>query len=100
VSPIEGTDGGRAPFVSYDGQWVGFMHDSDLKRVSVAGASRVDAVNLQLATHSDRLMTADNAFFGGDFDRHGDAIIVGECTRGLRPGRSRDRRRNVSATWR
>ena len=84
VSPIEGTDGGRAPFVSYDGQWVGFMHDSDLKRVSVAGASRVDAVNLQLATHSDRLMTADNAFFGGDFDRHGDAIIVGECTRGLR----------------
>jgi serine/threonine-protein kinase len=29
-------------------------------------------------------MSADLAFFGGDFDRHGDAIIVGECTRGLR----------------
>jgi serine/threonine-protein kinase len=85
VSPIEGTDGGRAPFVSYDGQWVGFMHDADVKRVSIAGASGVEAANLRPSVvRSDRLMTADLAFFGGDFDRHGDAIIVGECTRGLR----------------
>jgi serine/threonine-protein kinase len=82
VSPIEGTDGGRAPFVSYDGQWIGFMHDADLKRVSLTGASGVDAANL--VTPTDYFMTAESAFFGGDFDRHGDAIIVGECTRGLR----------------
>jgi len=83
VSPIEGTDGGRAPFVSYDGQWVGFMDGSDVKRVSIAGASVPDAANLKPAVFA-RLMAADLAFFGGNFDRAGDSILVGECTRGLR----------------
>jgi eukaryotic-like serine/threonine-protein kinase len=85
VSPIEGTDGGRAPFVSYDGQWIGFMHDDSLQRVPVTGASRAEATKLQAAAaQASTLMRAEVWYFGGDFDRHGDAIIVGECTRGLR----------------
>jgi len=85
VSSIEGTDGGRAPFVSYDGRWIGFMHDDALKRVPVTGASRVEATNLQAAAaQASTLMRAEVWYFGGDFDRHGDAIIVGECSRGLR----------------
>jgi len=84
VLPIEGTDGGRAPFVSYDGEWIGFMHDQDLKRVSVAGASGVEAANLREAAQASMIMKAEVWYFGADFDRHGDAIIVGECTRGLR----------------
>ena len=34
---IAGTDGARAPFFSPDGQWVGFVADGALKKMSLAG---------------------------------------------------------------
>ena len=36
-TPLPGTEGGRTPFFSPDGQWVGFVQGNELKRVSVDG---------------------------------------------------------------
>ncbi len=37
VEPITGTEGGFAPFLSPDNQWVGFISDNKLKKVSLEG---------------------------------------------------------------
>ncbi len=37
--PISGTEGGRAPFFSPDGNWVGFWADGYLKKVSLHGGA-------------------------------------------------------------
>ena len=37
ATPIPGTENGRQPFFSPDGQWVGFVADSQLKKVSLLG---------------------------------------------------------------
>jgi DNA-binding winged helix-turn-helix (wHTH) protein/Tol biopolymer transport system component len=41
ASPLSGTDDGRAPFFSPDGQWIGFFADGRLKRASLAGGAPV-----------------------------------------------------------
>ena len=41
TKPLEGTDSGRYPFFSPDGQWIGFIADAKLKKVSVAGGAPV-----------------------------------------------------------
>ena len=38
---LPGTDGARVPFLSPDGQWVGFWADGQVKRVALAGGSPV-----------------------------------------------------------
>ena len=43
TKPLEGTDSGRYPFFSPDGQWIGFIADAKLKKVSVAGGAPGDA---------------------------------------------------------
>ena len=37
MEPITGTEGGFAPFLSPDNQWVGFISDNKLKKVSLEG---------------------------------------------------------------
>jgi len=39
--PIEGTEGGRAPFFSPDGRWLGFFTAHELKKVLLSGGSPV-----------------------------------------------------------
>ena len=39
--PLPGTEGGRSPFFSPDGQWVGFFADGRLKKVPLAGGTPV-----------------------------------------------------------
>jgi serine/threonine-protein kinase len=39
AAPINGTKGGRAPFFSPDGQWMGFWADGELKKVSIRGGT-------------------------------------------------------------
>jgi eukaryotic-like serine/threonine-protein kinase len=41
ATPLPGTDGGRAPFFSPDGEWVGFFTDEGLKKVSIRGGQPV-----------------------------------------------------------
>jgi len=42
ATPIRGTEGGgRSPFFSPDGQWVGFWADGQLRKVSVSGGAPV-----------------------------------------------------------
>jgi hypothetical protein len=46
---LAGTDGARAPFVSFDGRWVGFWADGKLKKVGLDGGAPVvlcDAIDL------------------------------------------------------
>jgi len=82
VTPIDHTAGAVAPFISQDGEWVGFVDGTDVKRVRLAGGAAADEAGL--AVGNETLLNVDVAFFGGDFDRDGDTIVIGECTRGLR----------------
>jgi len=40
-TPIAGTEGGRCPFFSPNGEWVGFVADFELKKVSLRGGGSV-----------------------------------------------------------
>jgi len=44
--PIAGTEGGLDPFISPDGQWVGFWAGGQLKKVSVGGGTPVTLCDL------------------------------------------------------
>src|SRR5262245_8936207 len=37
--PIPGTENGSQPFVSFDGQWIGFISDGSIKKVAVSGGA-------------------------------------------------------------
>lgn len=54
ASPIPGTEGGFAPFVSPDGAWVGFFRAGELRRVSIAGGS-----TMRISATSSRGQGAD-----------------------------------------
>jgi serine/threonine-protein kinase len=41
VIRLPGTDGARAPFLSFDGRWVGFWADGKLKKVALDGGTSV-----------------------------------------------------------
>jgi serine/threonine-protein kinase len=41
AAPLAGTDGAREPFFSPDGQWIGFLADGKLKKISVTGGASV-----------------------------------------------------------
>ena len=41
AQPIQGTEGAKNPFLSPDGQWVGFFVDGDLKKVPIAGGTPI-----------------------------------------------------------
>jgi Tol biopolymer transport system component len=45
VVPLAGTDGARGPFMSPDGQWVGFWAEGKLKKTAVDGGSPVVLCN-------------------------------------------------------
>ena len=67
-TPIPGTqDGGRSPFISPDGQWIGFWAGGQLRKVAMSGGAAVT------------LCDADNlwgASWGDD-----DMILFGQCIR-------------------
>jgi Tol biopolymer transport system component len=70
---LPGTNGGRQPFFSPNGQWVGFFTQSELKKVSLAGGSPV--------TVADKINGSSLAFGVWTKD---DTIIFGTLTTGLR----------------
>jgi serine/threonine-protein kinase len=47
-TPIAGTDGALSPFFSPNGQWLGFVSDEKLKKISVRGGSAVVLVDQAL----------------------------------------------------
>jgi len=46
ATPIPGTERGSSPFFSWDGAWIGFVADGQLKRIPVAGGTAVDITPL------------------------------------------------------
>ena len=42
AAPLAGTDGGASPFFSWDGQWIGFFANGQLKRMPAAGGAVID----------------------------------------------------------
>jgi eukaryotic-like serine/threonine-protein kinase len=60
---LEGTDGGRGPFVSPDGKWVGFFTGGQLKKVSVDGGPAVTLCN-HAGTPRGGSWRGDTIFFG------------------------------------
>jgi Tol biopolymer transport system component len=68
--PLEGTEGGRAPFYSPDGRWVGFTaRDSRLKKVSLEGGQVV--------------ALADGDWGGGSWGEDGSIIYTPSYLDGL-----------------
>jgi serine/threonine-protein kinase len=56
TTPLPGTEGARAPFLSADGRWVGFWADGKLKKIALDGGAPVvicDATDLLGATWGD-----------------------------------------------
>jgi serine/threonine-protein kinase len=39
AEPIDGTEGGRSPFFSPDGRWLGFQRKDELKKISLTGGA-------------------------------------------------------------
>ncbi len=50
AKPIAGSEGGRVPFFSPDGQWIAFAVDSKLKKVSVNGGAPVTIADTAIET--------------------------------------------------
>jgi len=46
AAPLSGTEGSKLPFFAPDGQWVGFIADGKLKKVSVHGGAPVTLVDV------------------------------------------------------
>jgi serine/threonine-protein kinase len=42
ATPLTGTEGGSSPFFSWDGEWIGFFADGQLKRMSAVGGPAID----------------------------------------------------------
>jgi Tol biopolymer transport system component len=42
ATPLAGTDRGSSPFFSWDGEWIGFFADGQLKRMPAAGGAVID----------------------------------------------------------
>ena len=56
VTPLAGTENGSFPFFSPDGEWIGFVADGKLKKISVEGGAAVtlcDAPSLRGASWGD-----------------------------------------------
>jgi Tol biopolymer transport system component len=64
AKPIAGTEGGFAPFISPDGEWLGFFTASDLKKVPLSGGSPIRI----------SLMTPVTA--GGAWDSEGNIVFT------------------------
>ena len=41
-TPLAGTEGGSSPFFSWDGEWIGFFADGQLKRMRAVGGAVID----------------------------------------------------------
>jgi serine/threonine-protein kinase len=68
VSPVAGTEDGRAPFFSPDGRWIGFFADGRLKKVEVNGGNPVtlaDAPTVLGGTWVDRAIVFAGGQSGG-----------------------------------
>ena len=67
---VPGTEGARQPFLSPDGEWVGFVADGVLRKVPLAGGSAV--------TIGDAPASMTDAFWGWD-----DSIVIGAFEVGI-----------------
>ncbi|MFQ5719273.1 MAG: protein kinase [Acidobacteriota bacterium] len=68
--PLSGTEGGRAPFFSPDGRWIGFLTNRALKKVSIAGGAPLS-------------LAATNTSRGGTWSAGGVIVFAADITSGL-----------------
>ena len=61
---LPGTEGGRQPFFSTDGQWIGYRTGGTISKISVQGGAPVI------------LATASDQDTGGDWDREGNIVAA------------------------
>jgi serine/threonine-protein kinase len=71
ILPLEGTDGGNAPFYSPDGRWIGFTsgHDGELKKLSLESGQVVTL--------------AGGDWGGGSWGEDGTIVFTPDYTAGL-----------------
>ncbi len=66
--PMKDTEGGRDPFFSPDGQWVGFLADGALRKVALAGGPAQMLTELPaLSGHRSAVWTSDDMIVIGRF---------------------------------
>jgi eukaryotic-like serine/threonine-protein kinase len=71
ATPIAGTDGAMAPFLSWDGQWVGFHNNGWVRKVPVAGGVPT------------ALCKTTRWFYGGSWGPDGSVVFAGGAAVGL-----------------
>jgi eukaryotic-like serine/threonine-protein kinase len=82
--PLAGTSGASSPFLSPDGEWVGFLADGEIRKTPIAGGPVVKVARLTeggLASPSP-LVPAEEDFFGAAWGDDG-RIVFGRFAEGL-----------------
>jgi serine/threonine-protein kinase len=82
---VAGTDGGYAPFVSPDGEWIGFLADGKLQRVPLAGGTPQVIHDLQSGTAPDAVAVGwgtEQVAYGATW-LPDDTIVFGRFAGGL-----------------
>jgi eukaryotic-like serine/threonine-protein kinase len=65
LTPLPGTEGGRTPFFSPDGNWIGFVAGEELRRVRVDGTGRQTIARLGQAPRTPPSWAGDDAIYFG-----------------------------------
>ena len=61
VEPIEGTEGAIAPFLSPDGEWVGFFANTELLKISLTSGARLKICDIPSIDRPSALWTDDGS---------------------------------------
>ena len=64
IEPIPGTERGRSPFFSPDGEWLAFFTQRELKKVALAGGAPLVVCSVPPVTRGWRLGSDDWIYFG------------------------------------
>jgi serine/threonine-protein kinase len=65
VKPIEGTENGFQPFMSFDGEWLGFINEGKLKKIPLGGGSAQVIADLGSITAAGWAWGADGRILFG-----------------------------------
>jgi serine/threonine-protein kinase len=68
IEPIDGTEGGAAPFFSPDGNWIGFVDydDAKLKKVAIGGGAPVELCDVSYNFRQANWSDDDRIYFGSN----------------------------------
>jgi serine/threonine-protein kinase len=76
ATAVPGTEGGRFPFLSPDGRWIGYFVADTLRKVSIEGGTSVPLCSTAMQQHAGGATESGLAVTGATWDGE-DAIVFG-----------------------